>query len=167
MSTSSSTSITEFCQLFINSNNEILLTGYTNESGLATSGAIQTSWSCCGDVNSFISKYSNAGTKQWFTYFGSTQNITGKWTVGEDIVQDDNQRILVTGFTNNTYFNLLHPLSSHSSILGWAESYVASFDGSSSGNPTLNWSTYFGGNVDDIGLGITTDECGVTTQFLT
>ncbi len=56
----------------INTANEVFIVGTTYSTGLATAGVYQTAYS--GMSDGFVMKYSAAGAKLWFTYYGGTND---------------------------------------------------------------------------------------------
>ncbi|OUR94317.1 hypothetical protein A9Q87_01330 [Flavobacteriales bacterium 34_180_T64] len=132
-------------------NNTFVLSGTTFSTDFpTTSGAHNASVN--GGQDYFISKWNGSdGTLNWSTYFGSTGYDRG--SQGVDV--SDTGDIAFYGTIQGT-MPLLNAYDS--SFNGGLENIVAKFD--SSGN--LVWSTYFGGNNNDIGNrhGIEFDHAG-------
>lgn len=128
--------------------NVYLLGETTSKTGIASSGAYQTSIGGGDDL--FLAKFSNNGTYQWSTYFGgSGTEVPG---------------YLVTDIAGNVYIN-----ASSTSTTGLATSgaYQTSMAGGSlegdaliakfSSSGSRVWCTYYGGSNDDQGTGIAID----------
>ena len=133
-------------------NNNVYITGYTaSNSGIASSGAHQTSYS--GGEDAFIAKFTSDGNLSWGTYYGGASN-----DFGYGITSDVNNNIYITGqtasstgiSTSGAYKN---SFSGGTGSYFGGDAFVAKF--SSSGS--LVWGTYYGGSDDDKGSAITTD----------
>jgi uncharacterized protein (TIGR03437 family) len=128
-----------------------------------TKGAFQTAYAggtgnlATGDV--FVAKYSSSGTLVYLTYLGGAKD-----DIALAVAADAAGSAYVTGYTNSLDF----PVTSNafqqkyagaggntSTTLGDAFVTKLSPDGSS-----LVYSTYLGGQVDDIGFGIAVDSSG-------
>jgi hypothetical protein len=124
--------------------NNAIITGYTLSSGLATSGAHQTSLAGTSDV--FIAKFSSGGSRLWSTYFGGT-DIDNSYAVAIDA----SENIYITGSTNST------------SGIATAGSYKTAGDATSgdifiakfNSGGVRQWGTYYGGTGTDAGYAIT------------
>ncbi|MFY7732622.1 MAG: SBBP repeat-containing protein, partial [Bacteroidia bacterium] len=129
----------------------IIIGGYTYSSiGIATAGAYQTAISS-GSFEAFITKFNTNGIRQWATYYGGN-NQDQVFGITTDVFNN----IIVTGLTNST--NAIATIGAYQTTYGgWnLDAFVAKF--SDIGN--LLWATYYGGNADDIGYGITSDVNG-------
>ena len=130
----------------IDSSNNIYITGQTySSSGIATSGAYQTS--LAGTTNAFVTKLSASGTKLWSTYFGGSGT-----DLGRSIAVDPSQNIVILGQTSS------------SSGIATAGAYQTSYGGSNDAfiaklNPSgaRQWATYYGGSGTEFGYAIVTD----------
>lgn len=131
--------------------NQIVIAGYSNSTGIATTGVHQTVFRG-GGFDGFIAKFAPTGGRTWCTFYGGT---------AQDIIQtvacDLSQRIFVGGKSFSTTF-IATPGAFRTTIpLGASGSgLLARF--SSSG--TLDYGTYYGGNLDDYIYGIKTDVAG-------
>lgn len=126
----------------------IYLTGQTTSAtGISTSGAYQSSlFAGLGDQDAFLAKFNSSGSLIWSTYYG------GNFGDGAYAVTNDSSgNIYITGNTNSTTgISTTGQMANN----GGYDAFVAKFD--PSGNKT--WSTYWGGNLDDYGLGIACDD---------
>lgn len=122
--------------------------GYTtSSSGVATSGAHQTSYG--GNQDGFLTKYSSQGVRQWATYYGgsSSDEIQGvAWASG--YVYAGGTTSSSSGIAATT-----HPLITlpRSTKVGGSDAFVASFR---DGNGSRRWGTYYGGSSDDYCFGV-------------
>ncbi len=131
------------------SSGNILITGATvSTSGIATSGAYQTSIG--GNEDAFVAKFNAAGVRQWATYYGGSGVDRGL-----GIAVDGIGNIVITGNTYSTS-GIATSGAYQTSIGGIGEAYIAKFNLSG----VLGWATYYGGNWSDIGYGIAIDSSG-------
>lgn len=146
---------------------DVYITGYTrDQSGIATSGAYQTSYS--GGQNSylniggdaFLSKLDSSGKLLWSTYYGGNDN-----DVGTSLITDNKGNVYVTGFTYSdsgiatsgayqTFFGG-KPYWENASFPG-GDAFLAKFNN----NGNIDWATYYGGERNEIGVGISQDIAG-------
>ena len=133
-----------------NTNGDVYITGSTESySGLATSGAFQTSIN--GNSDAFIAKFNLDGKESWATYFG------GNGEEGSNGISiNDSGNLFITGYTNS------------STGLATSGAYQTSYGGGSwdvfltkfSSDGIIFWSTYFGGNNQDMANGLSLDSTG-------
>jgi hypothetical protein len=127
----------------------VYITGYTTcSSGIATSGAIQTSFS--GTRTTYIAKFSSSCKLIWATYYGG-----GKQDAGTGIKTDASDNVYITGVTSSST-GLATTGAFQTSSGGNFDAYLAKFN--STGN--LTWGTYFGGSGFESSLGISIDGSG-------
>lgn len=130
-------------------NDNVYVTGYTAGSGLATSGAYQTSYGG-GNTDAFIAEFSSSGSRTWSTYYGGN-----KGDVAYGIVLDKKQDIYVGGYTSSS--GLATSGAYQTSFAGFRnDGFLAKFSGSGS----IKWSTYYGGNTDNAIEGLRLDTTG-------
>jgi len=127
----------------------VYITGATwSSSGIATSGAYKTAYGGSGD--GFLAKFNSSGKRSWATYFGGS---------GADqcngITSDGSGNLYITGQTASTS-GITTSGAYQTSFGGNSDVFLAKFN---SGG-TLTWATYYGGNNNDIGQGISTDRFG-------
>jgi len=136
--------------LKLDANNNIYLVGYTTSStGIATSGAFQTSNASPGTAQDvFLAKFSNSGSRIWGTYFGGSKDDFGR-----SLVISKNNNIFITGYTASTS-NIASPGGFQKSIPSSNNTaIVAKF--SSNGNRI--WSSYLGTKASTYGQSIVVD----------
>jgi len=115
----------------------VFMTGNTYDStGLATSGAYQTS--NAGENDGYLAKFSPSGSLSWSTYFGGSEfDEVGGVSV------DTSGNVFITGSTNSN--------SGIASSGAYQSSYTAinycSFLAKFTGSGSLSWATYFGDDV--------------------
>jgi hypothetical protein len=130
----------------------IFITGRTSSSsGLASSGAYQTSYS--GSNDAFIAKFSPLGSEIWSTYFGGPGNDKSF-----GVALDASGNVIITGSTSSTSgisTSGAYQTSNGSSSSGF-DAFIAKF--TSAGK--ILWSTYFGGASYDCSNGVAIDQLG-------
>ena len=127
-----------------------LFSGWTNTAGLATSGVYQDTYGG-GVADAFVARLSaDCTTLQMFSYVGG---------VGDDrawsMTVDGSYNYLISGVASSGF-----PISggAHQSIHGG--NYDAYLTKVSYSGTSLNFSTFLGGNSDDLGLGVDVDSNG-------
>ena len=134
--------------LCVDGSGNVYITGQTQSSDLATNGVYQTSFG--GIYDAFLAKFSSSGALSWSTYFGGDQN---EQATGMCI--DKNNNIYITGSTAG--LTGIASAGAYQTINGGLnDAYIARFN--SSGK--LLWSSYYGGEGQDLGTGIATDARG-------
>ena len=140
----------------VDGSGNIVITGYTEStSGIATSGAHQTSYGGSGDA--FIAKFNAAGVHQWGTYYcGSGHDY------GYGIAVEGGGNIVITGKTTSTS-GIATSGAYQTSIGGSYDAFIAKFNASG----VRGWATYYGGSVLDFSFRIAVDGTGniVTTGY--
>ena len=125
------------------------ITGYT-EGDFPTKNPLQPDYDADDDM-AFVSKINPSGSALMYsTYLGGYQG-----NPGYGIAVDSAGNAYVTGSTTSSNFPTVNPLQPH--LEGDANAFVAKL------NPTgsaLVYSTYLGGSVDDVGMGIAVDSSG-------
>ena len=104
-----------------------------------------------GGSDPFISKFNSNGVLQWATFYGGIEIDDSK-----SIATDNNNNILVTGYTYNEYFPLLNPGGGayfQGSNAGHYEIFILKFNQYG----VRQWATFYGGNRSDYAYSITTD----------
>ncbi len=127
----------------------VFITAWANSSsGLASSGAYQTSYGGGQDVG--LAKYDSTGKQLWSTYYGGSG-----YEAGNVVATDLNGNVLVCGETGSSS-GISSPGAYQTKYGGGDDAFVASF--SPSGN--LNWSTYLGSSAFDEAWGVVADQFG-------
>ncbi|MEA3496318.1 MAG: SBBP repeat-containing protein, partial [Bacteroidota bacterium] len=143
-------------------NGNIYVTGLTNStSGIATSGAHQTTHSGGYNHDAFIVKFNSSGQRQWGTYYGGSDI-----DYGLGVATDQNGNVYVRGGTFST--SAIATLGTYQTTYGGSgDAFFVKFN--SSGQ--RQWGTYYGGNgveaynsssleYNIYGNGIATDQNG-------
>jgi len=138
-----------FFGIHIDINSNVMVVGAASTTGLATSGAYQTSYGG-GSSDAFLAKFSNSGNLIWGTYFGGSQ-IDG----GIGIATDASGNIFLAGYTLSSS-DIVTSGAYQTKFGGTADALLAEF--STSGNRL--YSTYYGGTGDEISDGIALDKFG-------
>ncbi|MFI5222132.1 MAG: PKD domain-containing protein, partial [Bacteroidia bacterium] len=126
----------------------IYITGNTlSSSGIATSGAYQTTYGGSGHSDAFITKFNVTGSLQWATYFGGSND-----DIGNGITTDAAGNVLIVGTTGST-----SGIASSGSIPttipnGDQSAFYAKFDPYG----VRVWSTYYHNRIDE-GHAVITD----------
>ena len=139
---------------------KLYITGRTRSTtGIATNGVHQET--LAGKEDAFVAKFdTSTGALDWGTYFGGNEN-----DISNAITVDNFGKLYITGRTlSNT---AIATLGTHQNTLeGNSDAFVAKFNTSTG---VLNWSTYFGGENDEMGLDIVSKDknvyiCGTTNS---
>ncbi len=142
----------------VDSNDNVAVLVTTQNDGLATSPAYQTTRK--GGYEILLIKLDKDGQRLWATYYGGTGTEYG-YAAASDI--DDN--IVFTGWTTGGTAPNAFPVTNGSTYKGNTDAFVVKFNSSGS----LLWSTYYGGtgkeNEGGFGLlGGAVGFCGITTD---
>jgi PKD repeat protein len=138
----------------IDNKGNIYISGFTEtDTGLATSGAFQTRKIGLSD-DAFIAKFSTSGKRIWSTYFGYQGYSNG-------ICTDKNGNVAIIGecvVTDSRFYKYIASSGAYQTNYGGGatDAFIAKF--SSSGNRL--WSTFWGGEGQEYGNGITADSAG-------
>ena len=119
---------------------------------VTTSGAFQTTHgNTNGELDSWLSKFSTSGVRQWSTYYGGSGREELDWALGLDA----SNNIFIGGATNSTN-NIASPGAYKTTLSGIQDGYLAKFNT----NGSRLWGTYVGGTGDDRGTEISVDNQG-------
>lgn len=133
----------------IDNSGNIYLTGQTNSTNIATTGAYQTS--IVSNPDCFLAKFNSSADLLWATYMGGNST-----DLPLDLVVDkSNNRIYIVGNTYSTT-NISTTNGYQPSLAGVTDGFMVQF--SASGD--RNWGSYFGGTSDDIIHSATVDNNG-------
>jgi hypothetical protein len=127
----------------------ILITGYTvSGNAISTTGSYQSTYG--GVTDAFIAKFNTNGVRQWATYYGGSS-----YDQGNGITRDASGNIFITGNTFSS--NAIATLGSHQANKNVGnDAFIAKFNT----NGGMLWATYYGGDGNEQGNGITTDISG-------
>src|SRR6185437_8790526 len=121
----------------------VYITGNTSStSGIATSGAYQTSYG--GSIDAFLAKFNSSGALQWSTYYGGSSGDAG-YGVGTD----GSGNVYITGKTGSTS-GITTSGAYQTSFGGSGDAFLAKFNSSGA----RQWATYYGGSGADAAYGI-------------
>ncbi|MBE0648570.1 MAG: SBBP repeat-containing protein [Bacteroidales bacterium] len=135
--------------LAIDHSGKVVFSGWTtSHTNIATVGAYQTTF--LGNGDSFLVKFSSEGFPFWGTYFGGPG-----WEQGEQVSIDDTNNIYFVGRTTSTT-NIATPGAFQTTLIWGEDAFLAKFDSTGS----RIWSTYYGGNSLDEGMGCAVDHYG-------
>jgi RHS repeat-associated protein len=124
----------------------VAITGYTTSTNFPTQSPRQAALG--GSSDAFVAKLNAGGTALTYsTYWGGSANDQGA-----DIAMDSSGNAYITGRTQSTNFPTAAPRQSASG--GGEDAFVTKFN---SAGTTVVYSTYLGGNNDDIGTAIAVD----------
>jgi len=168
---------TEVRGIAVSSDGKASITGATvndnNESDFPiTDNAFQKNGFCIGvcglepdrRVDAFVTVLNSTGTDLVYsTFFGGSASASGfggrAFDAGNAIAIDSTNRIYITGQTASNNLPTKHAFqwSRHSEFTGF-DAFIAVFNpNATSGNASLLYSSYHGGDGDDIGKGIAVD----------
>ncbi len=140
----------------LGANDQIFLTGNTNATGFPTVNAFDSTYGggTCSTLpcpDGFVARIDPAlsGTASllYSTYFGGNKADKGK-----AIAVDANGRVYVVGYTDSTDFSVRNAYQSTKGTN--TDTFISKFDLTLSGNNSLLYSTYFGGNESDHAYGM-------------
>lgn len=127
--------------LAVDSAGNAYISGYTLSQDIPVQNAIQATFGG-GEGDAYVTKFSVAGTSLVFsTYLGGSGN-----DVGENCSVDSTGRLYVTGYTSSTNFPTHTPIQATNH--GSDDVFFARL---SSNGSALEYSTYYGGSLSDIG----------------
>jgi len=101
-----------------------------------------------GTADAFVAKLNNSGVLQWNTFLGESSN-----DVGRSIAVYTSGDVYVTGGSEDTWGSPVRPFSGSS---GTPNAFVAKLNNSG----VLQWNTFLGGSVNDVGQGIAVGTSG-------
>jgi hypothetical protein len=130
----------------------IAITGNTGSTNFPVGGTVFQA-AKLGPMDAFAVKFDATGIRSWATYYGGSN-----YDEGHGISIDTGGNVIITGYTQSTDFSTgaVAGNSVFQSTLGAAgyyDAFVVKFNSSGS----RLWSTYYGGNYNDMANGITTD----------
>ena len=134
----------------IDQQNNVYVTGYTlSTTNIATSGVYQSTLNGSFDV--YLAKFNSNGIRLWATYFGGS-SVDAAY--GMCIAK--NGDIYLCGDTFST--NNIGTVGAHQTVYGGGvdDAILVKFDTAGQ----LLWSTYFGGLLHDIAIGVVEDSDG-------
>jgi hypothetical protein len=124
----------------------ILIGGTTGSSaGIASSGAHQTTYG--GNIDGFMAKFTNSGSRSWSTYYGGTAADAIKG------VKFDYQGNAIGIGESASTFGIATPLAHQMTIGGSSDAFVVQLDPVGA----RLWATYYGGVSTEIGCGVAID----------
>ncbi len=138
-------------------NGNVFITGYTQSSDFPTQnpggGAFyQGSLASMSDM--FLVKFTNAGVRQWGTFYGG-DNIDKGWA----IITDASGNLFITGETYSSDFPTQNPGSGayfQGTKSGDCDAFFVKFNSSL----VRQWATYYGGGTDECGNSLMIDKAG-------
>ncbi|MBC8484728.1 MAG: SBBP repeat-containing protein [Bacteroidetes bacterium] len=137
----------------IDGNNNILVTGTTHSTNLPLQnpGGGAYFQNTLFGLDAFILKFNSSGVRQWATYYGGSG-----YEEDCSIATDINSNILINGRTNSTDLPVQNPGGGayfQNTYAGFEDMYILKFNS----NGVRQWATYYGGNNEDIGYSIASD----------
>ncbi len=130
----------------------VYLTGWTgSSSGIATSGAYQTSLFDTSDA--YLAKFNSSGSLQWSTYFGASCPISAYYV--SNVTCDGAGNVFMCGSTCSGS-NIATSNAYQTSLGGAYDGFLAKFNSSGS----IQWGTYYGGGNNDFACGLGCDDSG-------
>ncbi len=120
----------------------------SSSSGIATTGAYQTSYG--GSQDAGLAKYDSSGQLKWSTYYGGSGTESPN-----NLATDHNGNVIMVGGTSSS--------SAIATANAWQPKFGGNNDGfvaSFSPSGSLNWATYQGGTAYEFTWGDVTDQFG-------
>ena len=128
-----------------NSGNIYLTGAATASNNNIASGGHQNSFGG-GDADAFLVKFNSAGTRQWATYYGGSDN-----DYGNSCATDNSGNVYLAGRTNST--NNIASGGHQNTYGGKADAFLVKFNSAG----TRQWATYYGGSDGEVGKSCTID----------
>jgi hypothetical protein len=122
--------------------------GYTNSGNFPTLNPLYAAFQG-GGYDVAILKLNNSGVRQWATYFGNMST-----DYGNALVTDPAGNCYITGYTNSVNFPTLNAIQPVKNNV--YDAFVMKINSSCA----LQWATFYGGDDEDRGRGITLDPAG-------
>jgi hypothetical protein len=132
-------------------NGNVYLAGVTGSTNNIASGGHQNTYGG-GDQDAFLVKFNSAGVRQWATYFGGEKEELTSSNHHISCSVDLTGNIYLSGGTNSNN-NIASGGYQNSFGGGNSDAFLVKF----SNNGARQWSTYFGGDNDDIGFSCSAD----------
>ena len=133
----------------VDSSGQVLVSGYTDSTNFPTASPYRATNS--GARDGFITRLSATGsTLVYSTYLGGSGS-----DLAFAVALDSQGNFYVAGSTTSTSFPTVSPYQA--SLVALRDAFVTKFNPTGS---TLLYSTYLGGNADDVGYGIAVDTSG-------
>ena len=138
----------------VDSLNNIVIVGDTSSSDFPVKAAYDSTFNGGKEfsiIDVFVSKFSSDGALIWSTFLGGESN-----ELGTAVVVDSNNNIIITGSTNSADFPVKAAYDQSLNINGNAtkdDAFVSKF----SSDGALTWSTFFGGESNELGTAIVVD----------
>ncbi|MBL0176618.1 MAG: hypothetical protein IPP94_15360 [Ignavibacteria bacterium] len=130
-------------QVDVDGNDDVWMCGSTTGTNFpTTTGVFQTSHSAAS-MDAFIIKFSNAGALIWATYFAGANVATG-------ITCDGSGNGYFTGGTGSSLFPATFGAFQTSLSSGY-DAFIVKLQS----DGTRGWATFYGGDDDDVGMGLT------------
>jgi hypothetical protein len=126
----------------------LYFTGYTaSTTYIATTGAYQTT-NAGGANDGYVAKFSSSGVPIWATYFGGSGDDYGR-----GVKVDAVGNVFLAGYTPST--SGIATAGTYQSVYGGGlnDAFLAKFNAAG----ILQWSTYFGGSLDDQAMNLDVD----------
>ncbi len=147
----------------IDINNNVIITGSTyDKSGIATTGAHQTTnLGPTNKTDAFVAKFDSNGKRKWGTFYGGNTGADG----GAGLTSDEYGNIIMIGTSGSTS-GIATTGSHQTSNGGNYDVFIVKFDSSG----VRQWATFLGGNGNDYGFEVATDNnnniyaCGTTVS---
>jgi len=142
----------------VDGSGNIYVTGSSLSPNFPVHNAFQGTLATASNIDAFIAKLDNSGSNLLYsTYLGGP---------GEDdgiaLAVDSSRNVYITGYTVSTKFPATAGALGGGTCgtLPCGDAFVAKFDPSLSGPASLKYSTYLGGDGNDVGQGIAIDSSG-------
>ncbi len=120
--------------------------GQTNSTNFPTLNALYTALQGGGSDVALL-KFNNAGVRQWATYYGAVNT-----EVATAMVSDPAGNCYITGYTNSSAFPVVNAIQPTKNNV--ADAFIMKINSSC----VVQWATFYGGDDDDRGRGITLDQ---------
>jgi hypothetical protein len=122
----------------------VFLTGTTGSaSGIASVGAYQATIAG-GSADAFVAKFNAGGTRSWGTYYGGPSSDQGR-----AVAADAAGNVFISGYTYSTS-GIATAGAYQATLAAGSDAYLAKLTSAGA----MMWSTYYGGNFQDLSYGV-------------
>ncbi|MCX6271333.1 MAG: gliding motility-associated C-terminal domain-containing protein [Bacteroidetes bacterium] len=155
-------SLTSVTSIACDSRNKLIISGFTQSDTLPCKpypGAFYQPYSN-GMMDAFVARFDASRQTEWVTFLGGEYEDTPGgvvWYRGQCMSVDDRNNIYITGTTYSDDFPLVERPGAYMQTVkkGYCDAFLVAFDSIGA----LQWSTYFGGTVEEGGYALVWDHC--------
>ncbi len=135
----------------------VFISGSTKSTAnISTSGAHQNVYAGLANfTDGYVVKFNSSGIRQWATYYGGSGS-----DYAAESTTDASGNVFLTGGTTSTNTSVIATPGSHQpatyTLSNMGDAFLVMFNASG----VRQWGTYYGGNAQDVGYGLSQDNAG-------